>query len=246
MNKAMTHRLRMLLPLAALLAVGCSKGEFLERDVESGYPYEFLDNATVLQEDLLAVATLRSRDGIRYLQLDPRSVGYVLNPDEVAGIPDGTRIFVQYKAVSVDLPDFCTEAVWVDWAMRLDVGERGTEVLNWAENGAPVTIATDPVDIVPDWITSLEDGFLTLHYTVMASGDKKHRFLLHRGGDDNVFYLVHDAQGDTEGSLTDGIVCFPVEDLLPDTGGKTVTLHLYSFNLKKTLTELTVEYRTPQ
>ena len=49
-----------------------------------------------------------------------------------------------------------------------------------------------------------------------------------------------------EGALTDGLVCFPVEDLLPDTGGRTVSLSLYYLNLDQTLSKLTVDYRSPK
>ena len=242
MNKAMTQMFRVLLPLA-LLAAGCSKmDEGFVADNESHKDYNY--NSTVLKEDLLAVATLRTQDGIRFLQLDPGSVGYIVNQDDVADIRDKTRVFVQYKSVLSDRPDFCTESVWVDWATPLDVGS--TSLLDFEESYSNESfLATAPVDIVLDWITSLEDGFLTLHYTIPASGENKHSFTLYRSWAKGYhFFLVHDAHGDTEGSLTDGIVCFPVENLLPDTGGETVTLSLTYLNLKNTSTTLTVDYRT--
>ena len=239
MNKAMTHMFRVLLPLVLLVA-GCSKMD--EGRVADNDPYGYINyDGSVLKEDLLAVATLRSQDGIRFLRLDPKSVGYVLNPDDVADIPDGTRVFVQYKEVSEERPDFCTESVWVDWATPLDVGN----VSSIKYEASSELMVSDPMDIVLDWITSLEDGFLTLHYTILASGEEKHGFSLYQSVlDPTHFYLVHRAQGDTEESLTDGIVCFPVENLLPDTGGETVTLSLTYLNLKNTKTTLTVDYRT--
>ena len=242
MNKAMTHMFRVLLPLVLLVA-GCSKMD--EGRVADNDPYGYINyNGSVLKEDLLAVATLRSQDGIRFLRLDPKSVGYVLNPGDVADIPDGTRVFVQYKEVSEERPDFCTESVWVDWATPLDVGSMS--FLGFEESYSnEAFLATAPVDLNQDWITSLEDGFLTLHYTIPASGESKHSFTLFRSWAAGYhFYLVHDAHGDTGGSLTDGIVCFPVENLLPDTGGETVTVSLTYLNLKNTPTTLTVDYRT--
>ena len=233
MNRRITHICRILLPLAALLAVGCTKeaadyrGELEMANHEHGQQ--------ILKEDLLAVATLRSKDGVRYLQLDPKSVGYVVNPESVADVPDGTRLFLQYKSFRADdKPSFCTESVWVDWVSPLDVGEVAA---------SPVGKG-DPVDIVTDWITSLEDGFLTLHYVIRGSGKEKHGFTLCATDDPTKFVLVHDAKGETEGSPTDGIVCFPVDGLLPDTGGSTVTLSLTYLNLDNTLTTLTVDYRT--
>ena len=244
MNKAMIHIFRVILPLA-LLAAGCSKMESDRLADDSPYGEQnYYYNGSVLKEDLLAVATLRSRDGIRFLQLDPQSVGYIVNQKEVSDIQDKTRVFVQYKSVASERPVFCTESVWVDWATSLDVGSRSLLTFEEAYSNESF-LATAPVDIVLDWITSLEDGFLTLHYTIPASGENKHSFTLFRSWEQGYhFFLVHDAQGDTEGPLTDGIVCFPVENLLPDTGGETITLSLTYLNLKNTPTTLTVDYRT--
>ena len=70
-----------------------------------------------------AIATLRSRDGIRYLVLDEASIGLIVNPESVQDIPDGTRVYTQYRSVSATLPDFCTEAVRLDWTASVDVGD---------------------------------------------------------------------------------------------------------------------------
>ena len=239
MDKAMIHRFLIFLSMAAALA-GCSKMEGAPDRASFEDPYDY-ENGTVIREDLMAVATLRSQGGTRYLRLDPVSVGYILNPEDVKDIPDATRVYVQYKEVVSARPDFCTESVWVDWAMPLDLGEISPVL--WSEAGSFVE---HPVDIVLDWITSLEDGFLTLHYMVPSSGDRKHRFVLYGSLEKYHYYLVHDANGDTGGSLTDGIICFPVENLLPDTGGEKVTLSLTYIDLKNTQKTLTVDYRTPK
>lgn len=236
MNRRNTHIGWLFLSLILLFAAGCTKMDSGPQDSVPGADKERYENGDILKEDLLAVATLRSKEGVRYLQLDPVSIGFIINPDDVLDVADGTRIFLQYKSCRVtNQPDFCTESVWVDWVSPLDVGTVG-----------PTDRPSDPVDIVNDWITSLEDGFLTLHYMIPASGRVKHGFTLSPTEDPCRFLLVHDAQGETEGSLTDGIVCFPVDGLLPDTGGETVTLSLSLsyLNLKNTLTTLTVDYRT--
>ena len=183
-----------------------------------------------------AVATLRSRDGIRYLVLDEASIGLIVNPESVQDIPDGTRVYTQYQPVSATLPDFCTEAVRLEWAASVDVGD--ISFLTDAPEG-------DPVDIVTDWMTSLEDGFLTLHYKIRASGKVAHSFEL-RPDSEGHFRLLHDAHGDTGEEVTEGLVCFPVADLLPDTQGETVTLSLHFINLNKQASRLTVDYRSPK
>ena len=162
-----------------------------------------------------------------------------MNPNEIADVKDGTRVFLQYRyVVAENLADFCTDAILVEWASPLDVGSVGD--LTAKSRGE------DPVDIILDWMTSLEDGFFTLHYSIPASGNVKHDFTLYRGDSKDVFILSHDAHGDTKGSLMDGLVCFDVSSLLPDTEGKTVKLYLDYIDLNNTKKRLTVEYQSPK
>ena len=219
-----------------LLVSGCMK---FEADTglkyDPGYGYS---NAGPESNDL-AIGTIRSRDGIRYVRLDASTVGLIVNPEEVSGIPDGTRVFIQYRCVvlSAGLPDFCTDAVLVEWATPLDMGEVSRTALD--RRG-------DPLSVVLDWMTNLEDGYITLHYAIPSKGKASHRFSLCPGEKENEYRLIHDANGDIEGDLTDGLVCFYVASLLPDTDGKTVTLSLTYLNLDNTSKTLTVEYRSPQ
>ena len=197
------------------------------------------------QEAGVAIGTLRSRDGVRFIRLDGVTCSQIMNGKEVQDIPDGTRIFLQFRyivAPTVDVADFCADAILVEWASPLDVG-----VL--AENPYDRTSKAggdDPVDILTDWMTSLEDGFQTLHYSIPTSGSVKHDFSIHPGKAENEWLLVHNAHGDTKGSLTEGIVCFDVSKWLPDTQGKTVKLHLDYTDLNHTNKRLTVEYQSPK
>lgn len=186
----------------------------------------------------LAIATLRTQEGVRILRLDPVSVGYILNPEDVEGLPDGTRVFLQYQSYSSDLPSFCTESVYIEWFSPVDTG---TVSLTPA-----ASFSCDPVDILTDWMTSLEDDFLTIHYLAPSSGKVRHTFTLAPGVTPEEFILAHDAHGDTEAEATEGLVCFPVGDLLPDTGGETVTLTLTYYSLEKKQKHLSVEYRSPE
>lgn len=187
----------------------------------------------------LAIGTLRSREGVRYVRLDASTVGMIVNPDEVKHISDGTRVFLQYRCVVLNttLPEFCTDAILVEWADPLNVGEIVTE---------PQDRPGDPMSVILDWMTCLEDGFVTLHYSVPSRGNASHGFCLCPGAAENEFRLIHDAHGDNEGDLSDGLICFDVSSLLPDTGGETVTLSLTYLNLDKTSKTLTVDYRSPQ
>ena len=227
--------------LAALLAVvGCAKA-----DMDSGRWYDVSEN-----EDL-AIGTLRSQDGVRYIKLDENTCSQVMNPETVSEIKDGTRIFLEFRyVVSESVVSFCTDAILVEWATPIDQGS--VYLLDFVEafSGDKIDSGkyTDPIDIVADWMTSLEDGFLTLHYLISQSGNKKHSFALYRGmyvNDKYEYYLVHDADGD-KGAVSDGIVCFDVSQALPDTEGDPVKLSLVYIDLNNTEKRLTVEYRSPK
>ncbi len=217
-----------------LLVSACSKEGL---DYVPGGRYEY-SNAGPAYNDL-AIGTLRSREGVRYVRLDASTVGMIVNPDEVKHISDGTRVFLQYRCVVLNttLPEFCTDAILVEWADPLNVGEIVTE---------PQDRPGDPMSVILDWMTCLEDGFVTLHYSVPSRGNASHGFCLCPGAAENEFRLIHDAHGDNEGDLSDGLICFDVSSLLPDTGGETVTLSLTYLNLDKTSKTLTVDYRSPQ
>lgn len=217
-----------------LLVSACSKEGL---DYVPGDRFDYSNTGPAYND--LAIGTLRSLEGVRYVRLDASTVGMIVNPDEVKHISDGTRVFLQYRCVVLNttLPEFCTDAILVEWADPLNVGEIVTE---------PQDRPGDPMSVILDWMTCLEDGFVTLHYSVPSRGNASHGFCLCPGAAENEFRLIHDAHGDNEGDLSDGLICFDVSSLLPDTGGETVTLSLTYLNLDKTSKTLTVDYRSPQ
>ena len=232
--------------LAALaVVVGCAKADYMGDERSYNNP----GNSISSSEDL-AIGTLRSQDGVRYIRLDEKTCSQVMNPESVSDIKDGTRVFLEFRyVVSGSVASFCTDAILVEWASPIDQGD--LSLLNFEESFSAENVKsgkyTDPMDIVTDWMTSLEDGFLTLHYLIPTSGEKKHSFAMYRSmSDRNLFYLIHNADGDTKGSLTDGIVCFDVSPMLPETEGKTVKLSFVYIDLNNTEKRLTVEYRSPK
>lgn len=88
---------------------------------------------------------------------------------------------------------------------------------------------TDPVEIINDWVTIAEDGYLTLRFrTRYGDHNRAHFVNLLASSDPSNPYEVefrHNAYGDTYGSEGDGLVAFNL-DSLPDTEGKTVKLKL--------------------
>ena len=130
---------------------------------------------------------------------------------------------MNYSEVNEPSGDY-TKAVHINWIDSIltkpiapDLGEENDEVYG-----------TDPVEIVNDWVTIAEDGYLTLRFRTIWGGSKKHFVNLLLGQNLENPYEVefrHNAYGDTCGSEGDGLVAFKLDEL-PDTEGKTVKLKL--------------------
>ena len=222
-----------------LLSTGCMKGGEMT-DSKSLPDYSFSDVG-----ESLAIGTVRVREEKWYIRLDERTAGYVANQSEVRGIADGTRVFLQFRYVLGYMPDFCTDAILVEWVSPIEVGEVGRSLPSGA--ALSESLSGDPLSIVTDWITSLEDGFLTLHYSFPTKGKARHGFKLIPLDGPGEYYLLHDAHGDTEGELSEGIICFPVAEILPATDGETVRLTLVYYDIEKnTEKTLTFECRNPE
>lgn len=135
--------------------------------------------------------------------------------------------------------------------------DAGNVYINWIDSvrtkGTVATIGDgdaevygcDPVEILGDWITVVEDGYLTLHFQTYWGNGVQHVVNLVTGSDPSDPYKVvfrHNANGDRYGQSGDAIVAFRLADL-PDTGGETVDLTLQwdSFSGVKTAK---LHYRT--
>ena len=106
-------------------------------------------------------------------------------------------------------------------------------------------LGNDPVEIVNDWTTVVEDGYITLRFRTNWNHGIVHKVNLVTGSDPDDPYKVvfhHNAGGDCYGETGDALVAFRLSDL-PDTEGRTVdlTLEWQSFSGKKTAT---FKYRT--
>ena len=121
--------------------------------------------------------------------------------------------------------DIYTQAVHINWIDSIltkpiapDLGEENDTVYG-----------TDPVEIVNDWVTIAEDGYLTLRFRTQQGDYQTKHFvnLLLSENPENPYEVEfrHNAKGDIYGRYADGLVAFKL-DALPDTEGKTVKLKL--------------------
>ncbi len=186
-----------------------------------------------------AVVTVKTADdGSVFLQLDDATT---LQPANITAHPfDGkeVRAFTNYRTKAM-LSGFYNELVHVNWIDSI----RTKNPVQLVEGGNAELYGSAPVEIVDDWITSVEDGYLTLHLLIeWYAHNKKHYINLLTGGNPDDPYEVelrHDAEGEYDGiEFSDGsygyggygygghaYVAFRL-DGLPDTEGETVKLKL--------------------
>lgn len=170
------------------------------------------------------VTAKTSADNTFYLQLDDNTT---LLPTNVTTSPYGdkeVRALVNFDEVENTSTKY-SKAVRINWIDSIltkpiapDLGEKNDEVYG-----------TDPVEIINDWVTIAEDGYLTLRFrTIWGESNQPHFVnLLLAQNPENPYEVEfrHNANGDTYGSDGYGLVAFKL-DGLPDTEGKTVKLKL--------------------
>lgn len=111
-----------------------------------------------------------------------------------------------------------------------------TGTINWLEplDEGKVTAdasvkGSDGLDIMNDWMTGVEDGYLTVHYsTWWGTKPVQHDFYLVTGANPADPYEVElrqNANGDKKDEQGDSLICFDI-NTLPDTGGQYKTLTL--------------------
>lgn len=131
----------------------------------------------------------------------------------------------QYRAVCVaiikDYPDeqgYCPAQILCLEA--LDEGD-----LTYDESAA----GSDGLEILNDWITTVDDAYLTLKYSAWWGEEPvKHDFHVVAGlNPDDPYYLElrHDAHSDPQAVQSEGIVSFDI-NALPDTQGEEKVLTL--------------------
>ena len=179
-----------------------------------------------------ALVTVKpSEDGASVLlQLDDDTVLWPVNIRKSPFGDKEVRALVNYrKPTEAELSEggilSGIENVYVNWMdsiltkpMAADLGaEKNKE-----------TYGTAPVDIINDWVTLAEDGYLNLRLRTYYSPYKHIVNLVHRADSDDPYRvtLYHEFSGtEIMGSSMDGLVAFRLEGL-PDTGGEYVDLTL--------------------
>lgn len=214
MNMKMMNKLWML-----MLALACTMSFTSCLDDDDDYHGPIIDpnNGTT------ALVTLKTDSSTFFMQLNDSVRVYPVNMDKN---PYGRemRAFVQFRTAKESELGHLTKknAVYVTYVDS--VRTKGmAEDLGKEQNIKEYS--NDPLEIVNDWTTCCEDGYLTLRFRTYFQGVKPHTLRLVKGEGDYDVVLYHDNAGESMGKVADGVIAFRL-DKLPDTGGKTVDLTL--------------------
>lgn len=214
--------------IAAAVLLGITGFTSCLNDDDNYSYYQYLPNALVTAKI--------DTDETFFLQLDDSTT---LLPVNIAKSPFGdkeVRALTSIEEVNEPGGKY-TKTVQVHWIDSIltkkiapDLGEEKNDSV----------YGNDPIDILKDWVTIAEDGYLTLRFATYWSNTGQPHFvnLLSTHNPENPYELEfrHNAYGDLYGEYAPGLVAFSL-DQLPDTDGKTVklTLKWNSFNGEKSV-----------
>lgn len=164
----------------------------------------------------LATVTLKAprTEGAKwYMQLDDSTVIYAKN---IASHPyenKELRAYIRYNDVQKDMAlskfpyEYSANILTIDTILTKKMDPM---VENMAEE-----YGNDPVEVIDSWETVAEDGYLNIRFRTRWGNNIKHRVtLVHRTDVDDPYTVefIHNAHGDINGHVADGMVAFRLDD----------------------------------
>lgn len=223
MNKKLTTKLSVI-----LLAMATSMFSSCDLD----------DNDNEVSFRPTALVTVKPTADSFYLQLDDSTR---LQPTNMTKSPFGDKEVRALVNYNIEEKKSAMQSVHINW---LDSIRTKMTVPSLGDKNN-VTYGNDPVEIVNDWVTVAEDGYLTLRVrTRWGYSNKVHYLNLLTGVNPENPYEVelrHDAMGDSPIQMGDALIAFNLRELLKDADKEKVkfTLRWNSFSgAKKTEFEL--------
>mgnify|MGYP002623620940 FL=1 len=224
--------------IGACLMQGCSVEDDDMVD-EISQRFGNLDAVSINAQSVQAlVTTMTAADGTFYLR---ESENRLLRPVNMKDSPYGNkevRAVVIYKEVvqsSSQNPKMVD--VYVTWIEEIytmsakDIADRVAGQYDYDADWEPA-LTVRSIDIVNDWVNSLTDGYLTLHYHVDGY-DLNDIYLLTGQNPDDPYemtlYGIPVVSNSNTIMPSDGLIAYKLDNL-PPTGGevKIVTLRWYS------------------
>ncbi len=207
---------------ALLLPVSCMK---YSEDIENpNVRVAFKVNGMV------TVKTLES--GTVYFQLDEKTTLHPVSWSNVFG--KEVRALLDYIELSQEC-DLFTKEVKVNHIDSI----RTKKAVSLMFRNQDETLGDQPIELIDDWMTVCEDGYMNVHYAYQYGDDLvKHELNLGIHPDNPYdLYLWLDRKNDSGTSWNDDLVAFDITGLIPCEEGEVVslTLHWTSNDGEKTL-----------
>lgn len=188
------------------------------------------DDSSELLRPTALVTVCPNADGSFIMQLDNATQ---LVPTNLKTSPFGTkevRALVNYTETNVSPQDKKVRNVEVNWLDSIRT-KLPVETLGKQDE---IKYGNDPIEIVQDWVTVAEDGYLTLRIrTLWGSPHATHILNLVTGTNPEDPYeleLRHDAKGDKNGRWGDALIAFNLNKLpRGDAGIAKIKLKWKSF-----------------
>lgn len=179
-----------------------------------------------------AVVTVKPIDDSNfYMQLDDQTTLYATNMTKPPFGSKEVRALINCYEVQEDAHGY-TKAVYVNW---VDSFLTKPSIAN-PTGDIDEIYGNDPIEIVNDWVTVAEDGYLTLRIRTLWGGNNKPHYVNLLTGlnpdDPYEVELRQNAYGDTQGHWGDALVAFKIEGL-PTSGETTLTVKYNSFSGEK-------------
>ncbi len=182
------------------------------------------DGPSVVSANALVTVKPNADNTHVYLQLDDNTTLFPVNMSKSPFGNKEVRALINYTESEgyVGPYNYGVNVNWIDSILTKPMVTNYGEEDNWTKYGS------DEIEIVNDWVTVAEDGYLTLRFrTQWGNGVVHHVNLVYRDDINNPYTVTfyHNANGDKTGIINDGLVAFKLDDL-PDTKGETVDLTL--------------------
>ena len=168
----------------------------------------------------LATVTLKAPkvDGGKwFMQLDDSTA---LEATNIASHPYGNkelRAYIRYNDIK-DMTNATasTSAIQKMYSVNvLTIDTILTKKMDPMVENTAEEYGSDPVEVVNSWETVAEDGYMNIRFRTRFGYNGKHRMtLVHRTDAEDPYTVefLHDANGDTNGQVADGMVAFRLDD----------------------------------
>ena len=177
----------------------------------------------------LATVTLKAprAEGAKwFMQLDDSNVIYAKN---IASHPyenKELRAYIRYNDIQKDMAS--SKFPYEYSANILTIDTILTKKMDPMVENMAGEYGNDPVEVVNSWETVAEDGYMNIRFRTRFGYNGKHRVtLVHRTDVEDPYTVefIHNANGDTNGQVADGMVAFRLDDCFNE-GDKPIEITL--------------------